>query len=344
MPELPEVETLCRQLGSVLSGERILRIEVLDPRLVNPERKRGDGVIVFPGISPKDSGFKKLAELVGRRVEAVTRSGKFIQFQMEGGLTARLHLRMSGRLLFWPKEGPVPVLSRRSPKGRKTPHRDFRDMKPGDVSGFLKTGTDSMGPSIVEPVPSLNPTFDSKITSSFPPFSRLVVVFSSGTLILLDPRRFATLDVEPPDGRAPALKDDPMQGLPAPRLREIAKTRRLPVKSFLMDQRIVAGIGNIYACEILFVAGIDPRRPVCSLSMTEWRQTAKAAKAILRRAVHCRGTTISDWRDLFGCGGTNQDHLEVYSRQGAPCRRCGGRIERITQGGRGTWFCPTCQR
>jgi len=344
MPELPEVETLCRQLGSVLSGEPILRIEVLDPRLVNPERKRGEGVVVFPGIPPKDSGLKKVAKLIGRRIETVERSGKYIQFQMEGGLTARLHLRMSGRLLFWPKEEPIPVLSHRPRRGRKTPDRDVRDMKPGDVSGSLKTGTDNMGPSIAEPVPSLNPTIESKISPGIPPFSRLAIAFSHGTLILLDPRRFATLEVEPPDGRAPALKDDPMRGLPARRLREIAKTRRLPVKTFLMDQRIVAGIGNIYACEILFAAGIDPRRLVCSLSTTEWQQTAKAAKAILRRAVHCRGTTISDWRDLFGCSGTNQDHLEVYSRQGAPCRYCGGRIERITQGGRGTWFCPTCQK
>ena len=136
MPELPEVETLCRQLGSVLSGEPILRIEVLDPCLVNPERKRGEGVVVFPGITPKDSGLKKVTGLVGRRVEAVTRSGKYIHFQMEGGLTARLHLRMSGRLLFWSKEEPIPVLTHRPPQGRKTPRCDVREMKPGDVSGF----------------------------------------------------------------------------------------------------------------------------------------------------------------------------------------------------------------
>jgi len=111
-----------------------------------------------------------------------------------------------------------------------------------------------------------------------------------------------------------------------------------------MDQRLIAGIGNIYACEILFAAGIDPRRLACSLATAEWRKVAKTAAAILRRAVACRGTTVSDWRDLFGCSGTNQDHLEVYSRHGAPCRRCGGSIERINQGGRGTWFCPICQK
>ena len=287
MPELPEVETLCRQLNTVLPGERILRIEVLDPRLGNIERKRGDSAIIFPGSIPDGSGPGKVAGLVGRRVAAVTRRGKYIHIQMDGGLTAALHLRMSGRLLYLAAEVPLP--------------------------------------------------------SNFFPYSRLVIGFSSGTLVLIDPRRFATFAVQP-EGIAPALPDDPMEGLPAQRLREIARTRRRPVKSFLMDQRLIAGIGNIYACEILFAAGIDPRRPACSLATAEWRKVAKAAATILRRAVACRGTTVSDWRDLFGCSGTNQDHLEVYSRRGAPCRRCGGSIERINQGGRGTWLCPICQK
>jgi formamidopyrimidine-DNA glycosylase len=291
MPELPEVETLCRQLNAALPGEKILRIEVLDPRLGNIARKSGDSAIIFPGSVPNGSDLEKVAGLVGRRVEEVTRRGKYIHIQMKGGLTAALHLRMSGRLLY----------------------------RPADM--LRKGGT---GASL--------------------PFARLVIAFSSGTLVLLDPRRFATFVVQPPTWSVPALPDDPMQGLPVRRLREIARTRRLPVKSFLMDQRLIAGIGNIYACEILHASGIDPRRPACSLSAAEWRKAAKAAAVILRRAVDCRGTTMSDWRDLFGCSGTNQDHLEVYSRQGAPCRRCGGRIERITQSGRGTWFCPSCQK
>jgi formamidopyrimidine-DNA glycosylase len=261
MPELPEVETLCRQLHALLPGEEVLRIEVFDSRL------------------------GKVEGLVGRRVEAVTRRGKQIQIQMNGGMAVALHLRMSGRLLYLAADEPPSLL----------PHR------------------------------------------------RLAICFSSGTLLLIDPRRFATFAVQP-EGIAPALPDDPMKGLPARRLREIARTRRLPVKSFLMDQRLIAGIGNIYACEILFAAGIDPRRPACSLATTEWRNVSKAAATILRRAVACRGTTVSDWRDLFGCSGTNQDHLEVYSRQGASCRRCGGSIERIIQSGRGTWFCPICQK
>jgi formamidopyrimidine-DNA glycosylase len=262
MPELPEVETLCRQLNALLPGEEILRIEFFDARL------------------------GKVEGLVGRRVEAVTRRGKYIQIQMNGGMTVALHLRMSGRLLY--------------------------------------LAVDELPPP-------------------FLPYRRLAITFSSGTLFLIDPRRFATFAMRT-EGIAPALPDDPLEGLPARSLREIARTRRLPVKSFLMDQRLIAGIGNIYACEILFAAGIDPRRPACSLTTAEWRKVAKTAAVILRRAVACRGTTVSDWRDLFGCSGTNQEHLDVYSRQGMPCRRCGGGIERIVQSGRGTWLCPICQK
>jgi formamidopyrimidine-DNA glycosylase len=284
MPELPEVETLCRQLQTILPGEEIRRIEILDGRL------------------------GKIEGLVGRRVEAVKRRGKFLQICISGGLTAELHLRMSGRL-FWQKGG-VPLLSRVCSRTKEE-----------SLKGSGRIG----------------------IGAPFVAYSRLVIAFPAGLLILIDPRRFATFTVQPVEN-TPALVEDPLGGLSARRLREIARTRRLPVKSFLMDQRLIAGIGNIYASEILFAAGIDPRRPSSGLSPVEWRKVAKMSVAILERAVACRGTTISDWRDLFGCSGTNQNHLAVYARQGEICRRCGGRIERISQGGRGTWFCPSCQQ
>jgi formamidopyrimidine-DNA glycosylase len=283
MPELPEVETLCRQLKTVLPGEEILGIEILDARL------------------------GKIEGLVGRRVETVKRRGKFLQLCISDDLTAEIHLRMSGRL-FWQKGG-VP----------------------------LRSG--------VHTVNTAEPLNDSgRIGCAPPPFaySRLVIAFPAGTLILIDPRRFATFTVKPA-GSSPALVEDPLAGLSARRLCQIARRRRLPVKSFLMDQRLIAGIGNIYACEILFAAGIDPRRPSSDLSPAEWRKVAKFTGSILERAVACRGTTVSDWRDLFGCAGSNQDHLAVYARQGEICLRCGKRIERIAQGGRGTWFCPSCQ-
>jgi formamidopyrimidine-DNA glycosylase len=285
MPELPEVETLCRQLNEILPGEKILAVEVLDPRL----------------------GMREGEGLDGRKIESIYRRGKYIRIVMgkrdqdpdipekqkrrgkikkkppDESLSAALHLRMTGRLLWLTDGAPAP------------------------------------------------------------PHTRLVISFAAGRLILIDPRRFATFCLRPSES-APALVENPLEGLPPHLLKETAKKRRLPVKSFLMDQRFVAGIGNIYACEILYSAGIDPRRQAGSLSLSEWRKVQKASAAVLPRAVECRGTTVSDWRDLFGMSGENQDHLEVYSREGEPCRRCGRKIERTKISGRGTWFCPICQK
>ncbi|MFZ4441098.1 MAG: Fpg/Nei family DNA glycosylase, partial [Syntrophales bacterium] len=254
-----------------------------------------------------DALLGKPEELSGRQVEAVKRRGKFLQICLSGGLTAEIHLRMSGTL-FW-QQGGAPLLAQADGSNKREP-----------LNG-------SGGITSIPPVPA---------------YSRLRIIFPAGTLVLTDPRRFATFTVQSAEN-IPALVEDPLGGLSARRLREIARTRRLPVKSFLMDQRLIAGIGNIYACEILFAAGIDPRRPSASLTPTEWRKIVKTSIVILERAVACRGTTVSDWRDLFGCSGTNQDHLAVYARKGEACLRCSGRIERIVQSGRGTWFCPSCQ-
>ena len=259
MPELPEVETLCRQLNSILPGREIVAADVLDPRL-----------------GPAEG-------LAGRKVEAVSRCGKYLQIRLDDGLVATFHLRMTGRLL-WQEAG-----------------------------------------------------------ESLPSHARLILDFSAGRLVLIDPRRFATLHVGT-GKKAETLVPDALEKLSPQRLRELAGTRRLPVKSFLMDQRFIAGIGNIYACEILHRAAVKPDRAAGSLSAAEWRKVALATAEILSRAVVCRGTTVSDWRDLFGQSGTNQNHLVVYGRTGEPCPRCGAAIERVAMSGRGTWFCPSCQK
>jgi formamidopyrimidine-DNA glycosylase len=110
-----------------------------------------------------------------------------------------------------------------------------------------------------------------------------------------------------------------------------------------MDQRRIAGIGNIYACEILHHARMNPWRRVNSLSHEEWEGIGEAARKILKRAIDCRGTSVSDWSDLFGKAGENQGHLLVYAREGAGCYTCGGEIKRQKLNGRGTYYCPSCQ-
>ncbi len=119
---------------------------------------------------------------------------------------------------------------------------------------------------------------------------------------------------------------------------------RRPIKLWLMDQKNIAGIGNIYAAEILFSAGIDPRRPANSLRPQEISRLMAAIPGVLTRAMEHRGTTFSDYRDPSGNPGGFQGLLQVYQRAGEPCPRCGTPIQRIELGGRGTYFCPGCQR
>ena len=174
------------------------------------------------------------------------------------------------------------------------------------------------------------------------PHTRLVVSFPHGRLFLIDPRRFATVTVQKKGNGIPVGRD-PLDNGDLSYLQEMAQHRTLPIKSFLMDQRRIRGIGNIYVCEILHHACMNPWRRVNTLSPDEWKGITEATQQILTRAIACRGTSVSDWRDLFGKEGENQNHLLVYSREGAACHRCGEKIIRKKLNGRGTYYCPTCQ-
>jgi formamidopyrimidine-DNA glycosylase len=178
---------------------------------------------------------------------------------------------------------------------------------------------------------------------ALPPHTRFIISFPHGRLLCIDTRRFATLAIKA-DGSSQAFVKEPLLDFRTEELHKIACVKRLPVKSFLMDQRQIAGIGNIYACEILHEVSINPWRPVCGVSLREWRKIERATKEILEKAISCRGTTVSDWRDLFGLQGEYQHALKVYDREGLPCLRCHGSIQRLRLGGRGTYFCPSCQK
>jgi len=129
----------------------------------------------------------------------------------------------------------------------------------------------------------------------------------------------------------------------AARLGALAAGRRAPVKSFLLDQRRIAGVGNIYADEALWRARIHPLRPAGELDAVEGARLHRAIRAALRRGVALQGSTLRDYVTPDGDGGGMQDEFHVYGRLGEPCDRCGRPIERIVVGGRGTWFCPRCQ-
>ena len=130
---------------------------------------------------------------------------------------------------------------------------------------------------------------------------------------------------------------------PATRAGRLAGTRT-PVKNALLDQRRIAGIGNIYASEALHRAGVDPRRPAGSLDSDEIRRLQRRIRAVLGEALARAGTTLRDYQALNGRSGSFQSRLRVYGREGEPCRRCGTAVRRIVQAGRSTYFCPECQR
>ncbi|MGH9465237.1 MAG: bifunctional DNA-formamidopyrimidine glycosylase/DNA-(apurinic or apyrimidinic site) lyase [Thermoanaerobaculia bacterium] len=165
-----------------------------------------------------------------------------------------------------------------------------------------------------------------------------------------DPRRFGLILLAPTDRLASdphfaRLGIEPLEdGFDGSRLAAAARGRRGPIKSFLMDSRMVVGVGNIYANEALFAAGIHPGRSVARLSATRWQRLAEAVVATLARAIAEGGTTLNDFADGVGNPGEFQVALAVYEREGEACRRCGGRVRRAVHAGRSTYYCPACQR
>lgn len=126
-------------------------------------------------------------------------------------------------------------------------------------------------------------------------------------------------------------------------LEQAVSRRKTAIKSFLLNQKYIGGIGNIYADEALFLAGIHPLRPASSLSAGECQRLLKSVNQVIAAGIEDGGTTFRDYQNGEGGKGSHQDHLYVYARKGEPCRNCQTPIERIIVGGRGTHFCPHCQ-
>lgn len=168
-------------------------------------------------------------------------------------------------------------------------------------------------------------------------------------LALNDPRRFGSLDLVRTDALAEwppfeALGPEPLGGrITGAWLRDRFAGRAASVKLLLLDQRIVAGLGNIYVCEALFRARIDPRRPAGRISVRKLEALAAAIPAVLEDAIAAGGSSLRDFAAPDGELGYFSKTFDVYGREGEPCA-CGGKVRRIVQGGRSTFFCPACQR
>jgi formamidopyrimidine-DNA glycosylase len=164
-----------------------------------------------------------------------------------------------------------------------------------------------------------------------------------------DPRRFGLFH----SVRTSSLGQDPALAVLGPDpilspqtgagLHEMGQNSRVPIKSFLMDQSRIAGVGNIYASEILHRARIHPARSSSSLSRTEWDAVAREILTVLIEAIDRMGTTFSSYRTLWNEPGSFGDQLRVYERVGEPCRKCGATVRRIVQSNRSTFYCPRCQ-
>lgn len=271
MPELPEVETIRRQLAPRTEGRGLERLAVHDPRWCEP--------LAVEALQDACQG---------RRVERLGRRGKYLVLELDGEVFLVMHLRMTGTLLF--------------------------DAAPGQ------------------------------------PYRRVTLGLSDGhELAFCDPRRFGTGQLALGAGALDAfwasrLGIEPLDGeLTGPRLRALARGRRAAVKAFLLDQRHVAGVGNIYADEALHRAGVHPLRPAGALTPSQYDALALAVTEALRAGLDAGGATIDDFRDPDGVAGGFQHEFLVHLRRGEPCARCGTTIVKFTAGGRGTYACERCQ-
>lgn len=280
MPELPEVETVCRGLAPHLENRVLVRVEQRRPNLRMP----------FPP--------RFVERLTGRRVRSVRRRAKYILMDLDDGAVLIAHLGMSGRMVVAPER-----------------------------------------------------------PESFGKHDHVVFETDAGTLVTFnDARRFGFMDLTSAD----ALGDHPMlrslgpeplgNAFSGPALAARLAGKATPVKAALLDQTVVAGLGNIYVAEALFQAGIDPARSAAGVTAAEADRLAAAIREVLGRAIEAGGSTLRDHRQASGELGYFQHQFAVYGREGEPCPGCTcdvartGGVRRIVQSGRSTFYCATRQR
>jgi len=275
MPELPEVETICRGIRPHLVGRQIEHITHSGKQLRNP----------VP--------LEKMLQILGKKtINDIRRRAKYILVEMEDSSLLIMHLGMTGNLGIFSNDGEI----------AKHCHLRF-------------TLSDGM------------------------------------ELRYTDPRRFGSAQVFTPDeakeidttvfrmtGPEPFSKE-----FSAEYLLQKARNRTIPVKNFIMTNQVVVGIGNIYANESLFMAGIHPLCSASTITSKGWKKLIKCIRQVLDHAIDCGGSTISDYANAFQESGYFQINFQVYGRDGKACNRCGSNIIKQQIGGRASYSCPGCQ-
>lgn len=185
------------------------------------------------------------------------------------------------------------------------------------------------------------------ITDQYEPqkHDHVLIELDNGLLVVFnDARRFGFIEYVPTLESLAHLGVEPLSDAFTPEyMQEKSKGKSLEIKKFIMDQRIVVGVGNIYACEALFQSLINPEKKSFDLTHDEWCNLILAIKKTLKKAIESGGTTLKDYRTHDSKLGYFQQRLYVYGRSGLPCMECGNEISRIVQGGRSTFFCSFCQ-
>jgi formamidopyrimidine-DNA glycosylase len=287
MPELPEVETVCRQLDPELAGRKIEALEVLDARWCRP-------------MAPK----KLEAAVAGATIEGLGRRGKYLLLALDGGRTLVMHLRMTGNLV------------------------------------------------LVEGEQKLDPSEGRRLYEAerFASERHLRARFSlddGREVWFTDPRRFGEaflIDDAKLEERFAKLGVEPLSEEFTPEaLGVMAAGRVVPLKSFLLDQSGIAGVGNIYADEALFRARLHPLSPAGSMKPEHLEALHEGVIDALEAGIDGGGASIDDYRDGRGAKGTMQNEFLVHTREGKACPRCDGTIVRIVVSGRSTYYCPGCQ-
>ncbi len=292
VPELPEVETVRRQLEPEMVGRRITAARVLDERWTRPR----------PPAEVEEA-------LTGQGVEAVRRRGKYLVVDLESGAHLVMHLRMTGNLLLRPPDAEATF--------------DLMEARLG-------------GPRLYEAHPDAR-------------FLRAVLSLDDGAEVwFTDARRFGHGEViaagELDAYFASRLGVEPLSGeLTAEELGRRAAGRTAPLKSFLLNQAHLAGVGNIYADEALFRAELHPLSPAGSMKPEHLEALREGIVAALEAGLQNGGSSIDDYRNARGEPGTMQDEFLVHTREGKECVRCGETIRRVVVAGRSTYFCPGCQ-
>jgi formamidopyrimidine-DNA glycosylase len=271
MPELPEVETVARELRPLLTGRELAGGRVLWPRTL---------------AEPDPAVFS--ARLAGQRFVDVGRRGKYLVCTLDSGDKLIIHLRMTGRLAVVPPDSP---------------------------------------------------------TLGGPHVRAILPLVGGDCLIFTDSRKFGRIWlVDDPARVVGKLGPEPLAGdFTAEALAARLRSRRTAMKALLLDQTVVAGLGNIYADEALFVAGIHPLRPAASLTDEEISRLHAAIRQVLTESIGALGTTLRDYRPPYSPQGAYQNQLRVYQQADRPCQRCGAPIRRIRVAQRSTHFCPHCQ-